>query len=200
MKMTATACAALILAVAMPTFADDAAPAPKMFQGMQKGRWKVEMIEGPATAKPGRKMPAMSVCTDNLLSHASPESTPHAQTKCKRRLLKDTADEAVMETVCAEHTYNVTLKRESAKVMLIEMKSTGPRGAEDRKMRYTYDGACAEGQAGVTFDKNSPECAKIRERAASMDPAKSCAGAADKREQCEQRMRDMVEKMTAACR
>lgn len=199
MKMTAIACAALILSVAT-TFAADATPTPKMFQGMQKGRWKVEVLETPATAKPGRKLPAMSVCTDNLLNQAAPEPAPHVETKCKRRILKDTADEVVMEMACPERTSTVTMKREGAKVMLVDMKSTGPRGPEDRKIRYTYDGPCTEGQPAVTLDKNGPECTRMREHAATMDPAKSCAGSGDKREQCEQRMREMVEKMTAACR
>ena len=199
-KLAAAACSALFLVAVSPAFAEDTPPVPKMFRGMQKGQWKVDMIESTAAAKSGPAIPSMNVCTDNLMHHASSGPVPRGETSCKRRMLKDTADEAVMENVCPERSSTVTMKRESAKVMLMQMKSTGSRGPQEVKMRYTYLGPCSEGQGAVSFDKNSDQCVKMKAQAAKMDPAKTCARSGDKRQECEQRMRDMVEKMTASCR
>jgi hypothetical protein len=200
MTKTTAAFVALFVAAALPAIAKDTSPVPKMFRSMQKGQWKVDILESSAATKAGRMMPSMNVCTDNLMHQATSGPGPRAETKCKQRLLKDTADQAVMESICPERTSTVTIKRESAKVMLMEMKSSGPRGPQAMKMRYTYLGACSEGQGAVTFDKNSAQCVQMRAQAAKMDPAKSCAGSGDQRKECEQRMRDMIEKMTAACR
>ncbi len=191
------ACAAVTLTAALPAFAEDAAPVPKMFRGMQKGQWKVDM-ETMGASKSGRALPAMNVCTDNPMNHSSSGPTPRPEMSCKRRLLKDTADEAVMETVCPELKSTVSMKRESAKVMLVEMNSTGTRGPHSMKMRYTYLGACREGQGAVSYDKNSEQCVKLRAQAAKMDPAKSCARNPN-RDDCEQRLRDRAAKMTAMC-
>jgi len=54
--------------------------------------------------------------------------------------------------------------------MLMSMQSSGPKGPQTMKMRYTHLGACREGQGTVTLDKNSEQCKKMRERAAKMDP------------------------------
>jgi hypothetical protein len=124
---------------------------------------------------------------------------PRAEPGCKYRLLKDTADEAVMESVCPERKSTVTLKREGAKSMLMTMSSSGKRGEQNMKMRYTHLGPCREGQGAVTFDKNSEQCRKMRERAAKMDPAKQCARQKSDRETCEQRVRDAAKQLSAMC-
>jgi hypothetical protein len=67
------------------------------------------------------------------------------------------------------------------------------------KMRYTYVGACREGQAAIGLDKDSEQCKKIRASAAKMDPAKDCAGAGAQRAQCEQTMRQHAAQMKAMC-
>ncbi len=198
MKLVTAACAALVLAAALPAFAEDAPPVPKMFKGMQKGQWKVDILESTTASKSGKTPPSMTVCTDNLMQHSAKPPAQRSKSDCKQRMLKDTADEAVMESVCAERTSTVTMKRENTKSMLMEMKSTGPQGPRDMKMRYTHLGACREGQGAVSFDKNSEQCVKIREQVAKMDPEKSCAREAN-REECVKLRREMIAKMAGMC-
>jgi hypothetical protein len=81
-------------------------------------------------------------------------------------------------------------RRESAKSMLMEMQSGGPRGPQSMKMRYTHLGACRDRQGAVSFDKNSEQCRKMQAQAAKMDPARPCARAGAQREDCEQRTRE----------
>src|SRR5262245_49592815 len=96
--------AALLFAAstAFSAYAQDV-PVPKMFNAMkgQKGQYQVEILEGGPAAKEGRKPPTMTICTDNLMSGSSGDK-PRAEPGCKYRLLKDTADEAVMESTCPE--------------------------------------------------------------------------------------------------
>jgi len=178
----------------------DTPPVPKLFKGIQgqKGQYQVEILE--AAGKPSTQK--MTICTDNLMK-------PHAEGKggkgrsevtCKYKLLKDTADEAVIESTCNERTSTVTLKRESAKSIFMSMQSTGPRGSQTMKARYTHLGACREGQGAVSLDPNSDQCRKMKEQAAKMDPAKQCANQTADRAKCEQRMREMRDKMAGMCR
>jgi hypothetical protein len=141
----------------------------------------------------------MSVCTYNLMKNPSAGDKPRAEPGCKHRLLKDTADEAVMETACKDRTSTVTMKREGGKSMLMTIASTGARGAHTMKMRYTHTGPCREGQGALSLDKDSEQCRKIKEGVAKMDPAKQCARAKSDREACEQRVRDMAAQMSAMC-
>jgi hypothetical protein len=186
--------------LAAASYAQDV-PVPKMFNAMkgQKGQYQVEILEGGPAAKEGRKPPVMTLCTDNLMSGSSGGQKPRAEPGCKYRLLKDTADEAVMESACPERKSTVTLKREDAKSMLMTMSSSGKHGEQNMKMRYTHLGPCREGQGAVTFDKNSEQCRKMRERAAKMDPAKQCARQKSDREACEQRLRDAAAQLLAMC-
>jgi len=199
MRISASAaCAALVFAAS--AYAQEM-PVPKMFRDLQgqKGQYQVEILDAGRAAKEGaRKPPAMTLCTDNLMNSASARAKPRAESSCKHSLLKDTADEAVMESVCSERTSTVTMKREG-KSMLMDISSTGPRGPQTMKMRYTHLGPCEEGQGMVTFDKNSEQCKKIKEQAARMDPAKQCARAKSDRETCEQRVRDAAAQLSAMC-
>ena len=195
MKTSATAVLTALL-LAAPCLAQDV-PVPKIFRGVegQKGQYKVDFLEG---AGAGRA-PTMTVCTDNLLrDSAAAKGKPRAESGCKHRLLKDTADEAVMESVCKERTSTVTMKRDG-KSMLMTVESTGPRGPQTMKMRYTHLGPCREGQGAVSLDRESEQCRKIREQAAKMDPAKQCARAKSDREACEQRMREMQAQLAGMC-
>ncbi|OAI51946.1 hypothetical protein AYO46_01065 [Betaproteobacteria bacterium SCGC AG-212-J23] len=144
----------------------DTPPVPKVFKGMQgqKGQYQVEMLEA-AGKSSARKM---TICTDNLMKpHA--EGKGRSEVSCKYKLLKDTADEAMIESTCNERTSTVTLKRENAKSILMSMQSTGPRGASNMKARYTYLGACREGQGTMSLDPDSPECKQMKAQAAQMD-------------------------------
>jgi hypothetical protein len=155
----AAACGALLFAA---TVAADDVQLPKMFKGMQKGQWKAEITEMSAN-KSGKPMPTMVICTDNLMQHQTAEK---ADSGCKRRLVKDTASEAVMESVCPERTSTVTMKKENAKNVSVTMDSSGKRGPQHMKIHYAYLGACKPGQGTVSYDKDSEQCKKIRAAAA----------------------------------
>ena len=173
-------------------------PVPKIFRGLQgqKGQYQVELLEGARSGK--AKAPVMTVCTDNLMKNPPSAEKARTESGCKQRLLKDTADEAVMESVCKERTSTVTIKREG-KTMLMDIQSTGPRGPDHMKIRYTHLGACREGQGAVSLDANSEQCKKMREQAAQMDPAKQCARQQQNREACEKMVRDAAAQISAMC-
>jgi hypothetical protein len=158
----------ILLAALLASFAfADTPPVPKSFKGLsgQKGNYQVEMLEG--AGKSG--MQKMNICTDNLMKQGA-EGKGKADASCKYRLLKDTADEAVMESTCSGRTSVVTMKRESAKSMLMTMQSTGQKGKpQTMKMRYTHLGACREGQGTMSLDPNGEECKKLKAQAAQMD-------------------------------
>lgn len=189
----------ILLAIFLSGFAfADTPPVPKVFKGPQqgqKGQYQVEILEGGGRA--GKTPPTMTICTDNLMTGGGEK--PRTEPGCTYRLLRDTADEAVMESVCKDRTSKVTLKRESAKALLMTMESTGARGPQTMKMRYTHLGACRAGQGTVTFDKNSEQCRKMRQRAEKMDPARQCARTKSDREQCEQRVRDARDQLVKMC-
>jgi hypothetical protein len=137
------ACAALTLATS--AFAQDM-PVPKMLKGMQgeKGRYRMEVLEGGGRAV--AKGMTITLCTDNLLSSANRDRAK-GDSSCTHKLLKDTADEAVVERECKEQERKttVTLKRESGKSMLMTMESTGAKGPQSMKMRATHLGPCRDG-------------------------------------------------------
>lgn len=189
------ACAALTLAT--PAFAQDM-PVPKMFKGIQgqKGQYQMEILDGGGRA--AAKGMTITLCTDNLFDSAK-RNQPKGESSCKHKLLKDTADEAVVESECKERKTIVTMKRESAKSMLMTMESTGAKGPQTMKMRYTHLGPCREGQGTVTLDKESEQCRKMKERSAKMDPARQCARQKSDREACEQRVRETAAQLSAMC-
>jgi hypothetical protein len=143
--------------------AADEAMMPKMFKGMQKGQWKAEMTEASANTS-GKPMPTMVICTDNLLEQQ--KSMEKAESSCKRRFVKDTSSEAVIESVCPERTSTVTIKKLNANNVDVTIDSTGKRGPRHMKIHYTHLGACKPGQSTVVFDKDSEQCRKIRAAAA----------------------------------
>jgi hypothetical protein len=149
-------------------FADNP-PVPKAFKGLsgQKGNYQVEMLEG---AGKSSGMQKMNICTDNLMKPPA-DNKGKPDTSCKHKLLKDTADEAVIESTCSGRTSVVTMKRESAKTMLMTMESTSQKGKPQTvKMRYTHLGACREGQGTMSLDPNGEQCRQMRAQAAQMDP------------------------------
>jgi hypothetical protein len=196
------ALAALLLAAAAAFSAcAEEVPVPKMFNAMkgQKGQYRVEVLKGGTNRSSSQAPLTMTICTDNLLGGSAGSDRPRAEPGCKYRLLKDTADEAVMESVCPERKSLVTLKREDDKSTLMTMASSGKRGDQNMTMRYTHLGPCREGQGAVTFDKDSEQCKKLRERAAKMDPEKQCARQKSDREACEQRVRDAAKQLSSMC-
>ena len=186
--------------LACPALAQDTPPVPRLFQGMPggKGQWQVEFLEGmPGKSKP----PVMTLCTDNLVrSQQQQERRAERRAECKTRLLKDTATEAVVESVCPETTSVVTMTRENAKSLLMAIQSSGARGERTMKMRYTHLGACRDGQGAMSFDKDSEQCRRMRARAEKLDPEKACARTKGDRAECEQRVRDTAAKLSEMCK
>ena len=157
----------ILLAAALAAFAfADTPPVPKVFKGMQgqKGQYQVEMLDTGGAPGALRKM---TLCTDNLMKPQG-QAKGQRERNCTYRLLKDTADEATIESTCDGRTSTVNIKRESAKSMLMSVESTGPKGPHTMRMRYTHLGACREGQGAMTLDPNSEQCQKVREQAAKM--------------------------------
>jgi hypothetical protein len=176
-------------------------PVPKMFQGLhgQKGQWQVEFLEASGRAGKGR-LPAMTVCTDNLMkSQEQRGTTPRDAPRCTHKLVRDTANEAIVESECPDSKNRVVMTREGPKTFLLSATSSGPRGERSSKMRYSHLGACREGQGAVTMDPNSEQCRKMKERAAKLDPEKACARSKGDRAECEQRVRDTAKQFSAMC-
>jgi len=198
MRTTVVVCAALLFA--LPAVADEP-PVPKLFRDIaaEEGQWRMHIleIERDGQAQPPR-VPTISLCTDNVLKPR--EARGAARAECSYRIEKDTSDEAVIESTCPDRTSRVALKREGANSVLMQVESRGARGPARMKTRFTYEGACREGQGAMSFDKESEACRQMRAQAALMDPAQSCANAGAQRGECEARMRAAVEQMSAMCR
>jgi hypothetical protein len=143
-KIMRVAAATAVAALAFATCAvADEMPMPKMFQGLQSenGRWQMEMLEGGGRAGKGM---TMTVCTDNLMKQgAAGRNKPG----CTHKLLRDTADEAVIESECSGRKSTMTLKREG-KSMLMTQERAGPDGPRSLKIRATHLGPCREGRLG----------------------------------------------------
>lgn len=142
-------------------------PVPKVFKGMQgqKGQYQVEVLES-AGKSAGQKM---TICTDNLMKPpAEGKGKSSSQSSCKQKILKDTADEAVIESTCDDRKSTVSVKRENAKTLLMSVQSDTKKGPQTMKMRYTHIGACREGQGSFSLDPNSEECKSMRQQAAQM--------------------------------
>jgi len=203
MRITLAALAALTLCTGIAAAADP--PVPRLFQGMpkDKGQWRMEILELVVDGKREARAPqAMTLCTDNLMrsSRERGDSRRGQDDSCTYRLLKDTPAEAEMEMVCKDETTRVNMKREGAKTMLMESQTSGKRGASAGKMRYTYEGACREGQGAVGFDRDTDQCKQLRAQAAQMNPATVCAQAGAGRAACEQQMQQSLAQMQAMCK
>lgn len=119
-------------------------PLPKLLQGIpggEKGRWKMEVLEGTGRGASRAGM-SMTVCTDNVMELAQRRDRDTAAAICRHKLVKDTAEEAVVESECKERKRTLTMKRESDTSMLLTLQSNGPRGPESMKMRSTRRGSC----------------------------------------------------------
>ena len=171
-------------------------PVPKMLKSLQgqKGQYRVEILEGGGRAGKGA---SVTVCSDNLIKDAGGDRRA-ARPGCENRLLKDTDDEAIFESVCKERTTRVGMKREGSSVLMDITSSDGERGERRMKMRYTHLGECKAGSGAITLDKDSEQCQKIRARAEKLDPEKRCARSKD-REACEQKLREAAAQLSAMC-
>jgi len=172
--LIAAACAAPF--ITLSAIAGDKPPMPKVYQGMgtQKGQWKVDFLERSGVRGAARVPGSMTLCIDSLAEQArkNAASGTKARSECKYRVIKDTSSEAVVESTCKERTMTVKTTRENDKTLVMEMDGKDQKGGAPThmKLRYAYLGPCREGQGTMSFDKNSEQCRKLRERAAKMDP------------------------------
>jgi hypothetical protein len=145
--MNAITSAAILIAVTislLPLVHAQDMPLPKLLQGIpggEKGRWKMEVLEGTGRGA-NRAGMSMTVCTDNVMDLAQRRDKDTGAASCRHKLVKDTADEAVVESECRERKRTLTMKRESDTSMLLTLESNGPRGPESMKMRSTRRGSC----------------------------------------------------------
>ncbi len=194
--------AAALLVFAVPARATEP-PLPQMFRGLssERGQWRMEILEVQGRGRSMRGgMPALTVCTDNLLREARERARSRDRADCRSRLLIDTPKQMRMETECPDGTSRILMQREDAKRLLMEAEVVDGRGTSTMKMRYTYEGACQGGGPAVRFDKDSQACRQMRAQLAQMDPEKSCADAGAQRPACEARLRAAAEHMAAMCR
>ena len=135
--------AAMTLILVPAAYAQDM-PLPKLLKGIpggEKGRWKMEVLEGTGRGASRAGM-SMTVCTENVMELAQRRDKDTGAASCTHKLVKDTADEAVVESACKERKRTLTMQRESETSMLLTLESNGPRGAESMKMRSTRRGSC----------------------------------------------------------
>lgn len=135
--------AAVALSLLAPAYAQDL-PLPQLLKDMpggEKGRWKMEVLEGTGRGASRAGM-SMTVCTENVMELAQRRDKDSGAARCTHKLVKDTADEAVVESACRERKRTLTMKRESETSLLLTLESNGPRGAESMKMRSTRRGSC----------------------------------------------------------
>jgi hypothetical protein len=140
---SAAVVAAVTLSLLPSAYAQDM-PLPTLLKGMpggEKGRWKMEVLEGTGRGASRAGM-SMTVCTENVMELAQRRDRDTGAARCTHKLVKDTADEAVVESACQERKRTLTVKRESETSLLLTLESNGPRGAESMKMRSTRRGSC----------------------------------------------------------
>ena len=145
--MNAIKSAAVVAAVTLsllPAAYAQEMPLPKLLKGIpggEKGRWKMEVLEGTGRGASRAGM-SMTICTENVMELAQRRDKDTGAARCSHKLIKDTADEAVVESACKERKRTLTVKRESETSLLLTLESNGPRGAESMKMRSTRRGSC----------------------------------------------------------
>ena len=203
MRAFIPAAIAVLLAAPLAPVRADEPPVPRLYKNLasaEKGQWRMEILEAERAGQtvPSSRMGAVTLCTENLLKPR--EHGRGGRSDCTYRMEKDTATEAVIEATCPDSTSRVMLTRENEKSVMMQVAHHGRGGDSTMKARYTYLGACREGQGAMSFDKDSEQCRQMRERAGEMDPAKTCANSGAQREQCESRLRAAIAQMQAMCR
>lgn len=142
-----------------------------------QGRWKTELLqaEDPVLMANARRMSEMAVCMDAGLEMG--KDVKPSESACTRAVLKNTSNEAQIETQCPERPTTVlTMKRESRDSILFETVEKR-KGGEVSTMqgRYHYVGPCGPGDSLIKADKDSEVCQQLRAEAAATDPEALCA-------------------------
>ena len=213
MNAPAIVLAALALAAGAATAQD--IPLPQVFgQAFKSGQWRVELQEMKMgnNERAGGGMPAMSVCMDDAREMGRGQPGGKGPRRdCKVQLIKNTATEAIMESVCPDGTTRTTVTKEGDKSFRIY--STGTSRGENYSMRarYTFEGEkCTQSGFGIGgmgagpaakggMRNDSPECQQARAQMGSMNPGAMCANAGANRAACEQNIQRMRAQLEAAC-
>ena len=109
-------------------------PVPQVFRSVQeqKGEWRVELEQATSLPAPSA---AYTVCAEDPLAAITYAKTP---SPCTQRLVKDTAEEAVEESVCPTGTSTAVLMRDGNSVILEQTSAA----SQFSRWRFTALGAC----------------------------------------------------------
>jgi hypothetical protein len=107
---------------------------PQVFKSLQadKGAWRVELVFLPS---PHATVSPYTVCTADPLAAITYEKLP---AHCEKRLVTDTVDKAVEESVCPTGTSVAVLTRSGQSVILQQTSAA----AQVSTWRFTALGAC----------------------------------------------------------
>src|SRR5688500_14525740 len=118
--------AAVTLSLPAPAYAQDM-PLPKLLKGIpggEKGRWKMEVLEGTGRGASRAGM-SMTVCTENVMELAQRRDKDTGAASCRHKLVKDTMDEEVVESECSERKRTLTMNRERETSSLHNIECNG---------------------------------------------------------------------------
>jgi hypothetical protein len=175
-----------------------------------KGSWRMEPLQVPGRDVAQLKtLGGMTLCMTAAEAMArdrqpGPAGQPKRdEPKCTPKVIEDSASKAVMEVRCEGEdplTMKNTITRVAPRSYEIESISTSVKRPQPQttKVRMSYAGACSASDAAIAMDKASPQCAKMKEAMAKMDPAKCKAGQGQ--EACVQQMTAMRSQMMAMCK
>ena len=172
------ALALTMLCAALPAGAETKKPRLKMFgdQPNPHGLWKTELLEAsdPALMANAKRISGMAVCMDAGLEMG--KDVKPSESACTRAVLKNTSNEAQIETQCPERPTTVmTMKRESKDSIFFETVEKGKGGTvSTMKGRYHYVGPCNASDGLIKADKDSEVCQQMRAEAAAADPEAVC--------------------------
>jgi hypothetical protein len=196
--------AAVLLCSALAAGAETSKPRLKMFgdEPNPHGLWKTELLEAsdPALMANAKRISQMAVCMDAGLEMG--KDVKPSESACTRAVLKNTSNEAQIETQCPERPTTVmTMKRESKDSIFFETIEKRKGGATTTmKGRYHYVGPCSAEDGLIKADKNSEVCQQMRAEAATTDPEAVCGkfeGA--QKVDCVRRVESSLETTRKAC-
>jgi len=167
MTRSLIAAAFTLAAVALTAQAADM-PIPKVMSDApsDKGSWRIEMLDGTGeTAEMMKGMGgAMTVCTTAGQAMAARDESPKKD-QCQAKLLEDTASRAVMEMNCPGMdgmTLRNTITKAGPNAYNVTAETMQGGKTQVMKMKMSYAGPCAAGDAVMNFDKDSPACQGAR--------------------------------------
>jgi hypothetical protein len=194
----------LIPFVALPARAADDLAGLRVFGGsaMQKGQWRMEMLKmqrGGKDSQAAAGLNGMSICMDNMGQMA--RENRQTGERCSTKVLKNLPSLAQVETRCPESSYRSTITREAAGSFLVDGEGTRASGDSfAMKVRYTHQGACRAGSGTVALDKSGPQCKRMREQVAKMNPDKACRNLTDEqRRMCEAQLLQSLARINSMC-